>query len=355
MSATRQRRSRFAARPHHERFARWLRTELGPDRVAAMRQLSFFMIRPEALVRRIEAGILDHLGAHGLEVLDLESCTQTSPSHFESLYRYNVSDATEEGAPATWWLDGLTFLQGPILTLLVYAADSGSDVHDELVALKGPADPKLGRPGQIRHDFASENKSLALVHSGDDWLSSAREYLVFHDLARLRENLEAYARLRADPLARQRHQEALRAKMSLERATYCFDPELATDFVSVLVRVKLRLLKLIRIGDGSHGEAGQGPYLELVELAGRRGPKAERLRRYADLCQKEQGWLAAAAGASSPAGNLLRELADPTRYDLGLAQAVVRFLRSHEVLLTEWERIVLLTSMHYPRAGAAGS
>ena len=54
-------------------------------------------------------------------------------------------------------------------------ADGGTHFRQ----LKGPADPRLTMPGQLRHRFDAVNTSLNLVHGSDDGLAALRESTIF--------------------------------------------------------------------------------------------------------------------------------------------------------------------------------
>ncbi|TMQ70538.1 MAG: hypothetical protein E6K80_08190 [Candidatus Eisenbacteria bacterium] len=292
----------------------------------------FLIIRPEALVRGMEERILEFLERHDFGLLDVWTCLSATSKHFEELYKYNLADATEAGRPASWWLDSLSFLR--------------------LKELKGPADPDRTVPGQLRHEFQVDNYSLALVHSADDSLSTAREFLIFHPIERLRARLRTSIRNLESATARDRHAEAMRQRRLVELAAYSYSPQFATDLVSAFIRVKIRLLKMLPRPSSEPSIDMPEIYLQFARLASAPGPSSDRMQQYVTLCRRELQMLEGQWSSGSVGQELLVSLARPEAYDLSLAETIVAHLRGHAVYLSDWERTVLLTGMTYPRTGA---
>ncbi|HSR25175.1 MAG TPA: hypothetical protein VLW53_16590, partial [Candidatus Eisenbacteria bacterium] len=77
------------------------------------------------------------------------------------------------------WLLILDLLEaGPSLLLLVRGpagAGGTGTTADRLKELKGPSDPALARPGQLRHEMGGMNKVINLVHSAEEWSDVVRE------------------------------------------------------------------------------------------------------------------------------------------------------------------------------------
>ena len=315
----------------------------------------FLIIRPEALVRGMEERILEFLERHDFGLLDVWTCLSATSKHFEELYKYNLADATEAGRPASWWLDSLSFLQGPIVTALLddkSRNDPVIDSHLRLKELKGPADPDRTVPGQLRHEFQVDNYSLALVHSADDSLSTAREFLIFHPIERLRARLRTSIRNLESATARDRHAEAMRQRRLVELAAYSYSPQFATDLVSAFIRVKIRLLKMLPRPSSEPSIDMPEIYLQFARLASAPGPSSDRMQQYVTLCRRELQMLEGQWSSGSVGQELLVSLARPEAYDLSLAETIVAHLRGHAVYLSDWERTVLLTGMTYPRTGA---
>ncbi len=80
---------------------------------------------------------------------------------------------------SAWHLPRHVYTLGVTFTLLLMTEPGDTPAPVRMKALKGVSSPLIHHAGQLRHDFRAPNKSLSLMHSSDDWDSTAHEALVF--------------------------------------------------------------------------------------------------------------------------------------------------------------------------------
>lgn len=336
----------FTRRGLHQPLLASLQRSIPPDHLRRLSSLVFVLLKPDAVVSGKVPAALDFFERHGLEIAELAVCHRTSPRQFEELYKYNLAKYAEEDRPASWWLNGQLYAMAPVVALLVRCPPH-LPAHQTIAALKGPSNPHRGEPGQLRYELGACNRSINLVHTADDPLSTAREYLIFHSRARLAAALAAPAALAASaasagPLP------PWRDRYPLVTFGVCRGAA-PVDFVGSLVALKLALRALdpaAELSPGDPADAVSAVHRELVQLAASAGPPRRRLQRYRELCRLERAALGDAAPRSRWAA-ALRELTDFESYDLELAQRVHALLVGEGVWLDPWDRLVVETGMYY--------
>jgi nucleoside diphosphate kinase len=106
------------------------------------------------------------VGAHPLRL---------TPLHLRALWYFNWHRATPERRKLADRLAQMT----PSVVLIVTHPDETVPVSVRLTADKGPADPALRVPGQLRHALASGTYLLNQVHSPDDPDDVLRELSIY--------------------------------------------------------------------------------------------------------------------------------------------------------------------------------
>ena len=97
-----------------------------------------------------------------------------SEADAEEIYRTNHPIREDN----SWHLARLVYPMGRSLGLLLSRTD-GQCPSSVMRALKGKANPRLQRAGQLRFDFNAPNRILSLMHSSDDAEAAVREGRVF--------------------------------------------------------------------------------------------------------------------------------------------------------------------------------
>jgi nucleoside diphosphate kinase len=181
---------------------RRLRELFGDD----VERLAFVLVRPEAVWQGFTCGIVDRLWDNGFALMDAD-IVHPHPRQLEELYRYTQVRLMSAGNRPMWWYTPRYYELGPAVALLVGWADrtAGSDrpgAAEAIAALKGPANPALTHPGQLRYDFRSQNMVMCVLHCSDATDTMLREACLFFGTGRVA------AALTAGP-AHQRHRAAL--------------------------------------------------------------------------------------------------------------------------------------------------
>lgn len=336
---------------------------LPPDDWEAPRQLertfgpaaddvSFLLIRPEAVWQGFAHSIISRVAAHDLVVLDAQT-VRPHPRLMEELYRYTQVRLMAAGNRPMWWYTPRYYDLGPALALIVgRTSDRGAaagrpSASERLAEIKGPSNPALGRPGQLRYDHRSQNMVMCVVHSSDASQTMLREACLFFGADRV-------ARAIAGPRpARGRHVTAVPHGRS--GTGPCPEPH----FHQVLADLQRRIVvelgrhKVVGTGDVEQVAAGlQG----LVD-----GPMTDPRydRRTAELLRLwDQPYarklLAALSGSPRDDAAFLSWSARLTDTSTALVDRVLARLETQGYVLSPYERLLLETGLGFHPWIAAG-
>jgi nucleoside diphosphate kinase len=342
--------SYYVDQGHHWPLAADLLREIPSHELAGLASLTFVLLKPDAVLSGKVRSALDLLAGAGLAVVDAAVCLTTHPRQFEELYKLNLTVYNQQNMVAAWWLNRQVYDLAPVVTLLLAVPGAGpGEAHRRMAALKGPSSPYRCRPDHLRCRLAASNRSINLLHTSDGPLSTAREVLLFHPWARLREALRRVTLI--DPEGGAAGLSIAPDRLEAELATLpgCV---LETDFLRILQTVKARLSKLLVEQDALTATAA----LEAVQreaamvAAGAAGdePLLERTRRYRGLSGREVACLREALrDPAAPLARALLALADFDRLDLTTARTAGAALQGAGAYLSPWERLILETSMYY--------
>jgi len=317
----------------------WARLGLNLDqrREDVLKELVFLLVKPDAVAAGKGHAVFSALDAAGLRFLHLSTTYGAGEATFEELYKFNLTVRNEKNMVGAWWLNRRLYTLGPSVAVLAHLPQGprGRSI-DDLTELKGPSNPYLAKPGQLRRRLAGTNLALNLVHSSDDALSSAREFLLFESPAALE---RAFDRLFAPA-----------GPHYLSRADWsaCLDVtgrgSVDLDAVRVLTRLKLRLLGTVRCETCAAAlERHRFRYQEIL-----RGDEDVRTAwwTHREICDAELVALRACPGAPAHAEPALL-LADYRAYDSEAARRLWAGLARLGFHTTEWEQVVVDTTMFY--------
>ncbi|MGW2226111.1 nucleoside-diphosphate kinase [Streptomyces formicae] len=162
-----------------------------PDRLA------FLLVRPETVRQGLTLDVLRRTARAGFTPLDA-AVVEPHPRLVEELYRLTQVTLAEAGARPMWWYMPTYYRLGPAVVVLLTteqrearaAAHPDVTAAEHLIAVKGPSNPALTRPGEIRHECGAQNMMMCAVHSSDDTRTTLREACLFFGADRVTAALE---------------------------------------------------------------------------------------------------------------------------------------------------------------------
>lgn len=156
---------------------------------ARLEQLVFAILKPDAVAGGLTRPILEWLQSRGYAVRYADVLWNPKERQFEELYKFNLTIRNDQNQLGSWWLNRQLYTLGPSVLLLLEGGPHAGQVYQSIAADKGPSDPLKAREGQLRHDFRATNMTMNLFHCADDPFSTVREFLIFRDVATLKEVL----------------------------------------------------------------------------------------------------------------------------------------------------------------------
>jgi hypothetical protein len=317
----------------------WVQQEI-PERLRSqLADCCFVLLKPDLLAAGKQDLFWDRLLATGAQPLVAWACLRSGLREFEELYKFNLTVNNDQCMLSSWWLHNRPYQMGPVVGLLVRVAkDRRGEVGacDFIGRHKGPSNPFRATRGQWRYDIVSTNMALNLVHTADDPISSVREFRVFGSAELLRRALTRCRRLANDTAAAD-VVTAVRAEFSTAIDLLGY-PRHDLDLVTNLVRIKLRLAQATD-PDGWISPALTEQYLGLLRST---GPVGRRWSAYRALCDLEDQH-----GPNGSAPEALARLARVAEYRPELADLIEGELRRHRLPYSDWERVVMETSLFF--------
>ncbi|GAB1516603.1 hypothetical protein [Actinophytocola sp. KF-1] len=141
----------------------------------AMAELTFLLVQPDAIARRLVGQCTGFLAEHGFVPVLAVPLTLTVPMA-RLLWRFQFNAKTD-GSRA---LGELVYCRGPSLLLALRDSAERDDrsASTRLTELKGYSDPRKRRGGDLRSALGTPNRILRCVHSPDEPLDVLRETAV---------------------------------------------------------------------------------------------------------------------------------------------------------------------------------
>ncbi|MGU3501334.1 nucleoside-diphosphate kinase [Mycobacterium sp. C31M] len=149
-----------------------VRIGIDPDEFA--RRTGVLLLKPDAAVTGGMSRSICWLTRHGYRVVAARA-VNLGPLHLRALWYFNWHKATPERRRLADQLAAMT----PSIVLLVTHPDTDQPVSVRVTADKGPADPALREPGQLRHALAAGTYLLNQVHTPDDPDDVLREMSIY--------------------------------------------------------------------------------------------------------------------------------------------------------------------------------
>jgi nucleoside diphosphate kinase len=295
--------------------------------------------------------LLGFLRAHDIAILDFHVCLQTRLRDFEELYKFNLTRYNEQNMLGSWWLNNQVYMAGASVAVLVFqTVPSNEGVHTAVGRLKGASSPFLAMPGELRYDLKASNRSINLIHTADDPLSTAREVLLFQSPDWLRRALATYAAVSTNGHAIEAHQREIDARLALELGALDSESR-SLDFLDVLTRLRMRMWNVLRSSakglspndrwDAKHAAASA----ELQRIVS--APECTPLDRYRNYMRASEYGDTLLSSWEGELAKLLATLSRPTCWNFETSELCVALFRRYQIHLTLWERLVLETSLFY--------
>ncbi|MGW1067469.1 nucleoside-diphosphate kinase [Streptomyces aureus] len=313
----------------------------------------YVMLKPDALAAHVQDAFFGALSSAGLQVVQSWPCLRSGPREYEELYKFNLTLQNEQNMLSHWWLTSRQFTIGHSIALLVRVPEKvrgERTAYEYFGELKGPSNPYLARPGQLRYDLRATNLALNMVHCADDPLCTAREALIFGNTAQVIAGLRCSADLRAGTTDRDWAERAAEQFAQAVRAVRA--PRVDVRLVPVLTTVKLRVRGL---ASEEVQQATASTYRSFLEHADREDLSVGEAWKGFEYLSEQECRLLDSLSPTDRAGALLRELADISRHDLDFARRVATEAAGLGIPLTAWDELVLDTALYYRSHRVTGS
>jgi len=161
-------------------------------------ELAFMLIRPDAVVQGLSTAIVEWLGGHGFGLVDA-AVIRPHARLLEELYRYTQVRLMDAGNRPMWWFTPRYYELDSAIAVLMRRPRTEPTASALLAELKGPANPALTVPGQLRYEFRSQNMVMCVVHTSDATESTLREACLFLGERRVRSVLETASGVAVEP------------------------------------------------------------------------------------------------------------------------------------------------------------
>lgn len=162
----------------------------GADFHDEMTDLTFLLVQPDAIARRLVGRCLDFLAGHGFVPVLAVPVTLTVPMA-RLLWRFQFNAKTD-GSRA---LGELVYCRGPSLLLALRDLETHANLSasTRLTELKGYSDPRKRQGGDLRSALGTPNRILRCVHSPDETLDVLRESAILVGKPSLRQYYDRLA------------------------------------------------------------------------------------------------------------------------------------------------------------------
>ncbi|MFF8784450.1 nucleoside-diphosphate kinase [Streptomyces sp. NPDC015125] len=275
----------------------------------------FVLFSSDALYRGVHGEMVARLRKEGFPPVAARPL-HADPELIDDLYADLIA-----GQWQTWryrLVDAVLAL-GPAMALICRYEGNADNAHEALARRKGYQHPERAEPGTLRRDFGAVNSIVGLMHSSDGPVESEREAAVFGLTA---------ADAAADPEA------AAAAIDYLCEITTPHAPE-RRDFDQVLASLRTRVVA--SLWEYLPGAVQQDVRARFPERSG-----LGRVGAGSDLASLLTGHAPDALLA------LLRCDFEPDAADAMRMSVADKALRTTGVVLDDWERVVLESSLHFP-------
>jgi nucleoside diphosphate kinase len=233
-------RSEFIRAGTHELALPTLRPFLTRDRFRTLRSIQFLLIKPDAIASGKAKALIARIASSGFSIVYSKLVQRVIDEQLENLYKYNLNIENPKSMIGNWWISRQAYPLAPALAIVIFSP-SGASPYSFFEECKGPSNPYLGKPGELRFDLSATSRPLNLIHSSDDPISTLREWLIFSDRTLIELILQEVLTGSVEAIATRAALELKRAHESLELLDL---PATDGSFPMSLVRV-LRRAQLI--------------------------------------------------------------------------------------------------------------
>lgn len=245
----------------------------GEGLAALLHRHAAVLLKPDAVVARRLGAAIEWLEQRGFEVVAAARC-RVDRHVARALWLWQWNIATRDRRD----LADRMLSSGDSLYLVLRAGDGPVPASVRLSDLKGPGDPELRAPGQLRRDIGNFPYLLNLVHCADEPVDVVRELGILVDGAE-RERLYA-AIARGEPA----REHALELAAALEAAA----PAHPLRLEAALRSIEARLAGLADAGEARElrellALARAGRYRDWREIAARAARAGAPLERWDEI------------------------------------------------------------------------
>ncbi len=156
----------------------------------AANSLQLIILKPDAIATGKSTAILSRLRDAGLVPVYGQLLDHVTSTQFEELYRYNISVTNPRSMIGSIGVSHAGYQLGPAFLLVMSSISANeSSPYQVISRMKGPSIPYSGVRGELRFDLGASSRSLNLIHTSDEPISTLREWLIFSDLEAIRQIL----------------------------------------------------------------------------------------------------------------------------------------------------------------------
>lgn len=156
-------------------------TEVTGDAVGFAVEHALLLLKPDAIASRSVGAVLDWVRSSGFRIVAAQRFRMTRGA-VRAMWHYQLNRATPQRSRLA---DALCEASDSLVLLLSSPRSTGVPASVALSDVKGPADPALRRPGQLRARLGDFGFLLNLVHTSDEPADVLRELgILLHAEAR---------------------------------------------------------------------------------------------------------------------------------------------------------------------------
>jgi nucleoside diphosphate kinase len=315
-------------------------------------RLAFLIIRPEAVQQGYSLRILERTAELGFTVVAAE-IIRPHPRQLEELYRYTQLRLMDAGDRLLWSYTPRYYLLGPAVAVLLKGNFGNRTAAKVLNEAKGPSNPVLTVPGQLRYDFGSQNPVMCVIHSSDDTEAMMREASLFFD----RETLDRV--ISAGPVGAVRHVvgpvEAVRHLVDVEELLVAEGlsvyPRPRSFFHQVLARVQADIIGRLNLSEDIGTKLAESVKRLLTSMVEGELTDLSYMRRTSALLRlwesEKARRLLQIADENDDLGAFLSWSARLEHTGRALMDRVIAVLRARGVDIDQWDEITLDTGFGF--------
>lgn len=337
-----------------------LMEEIPESKRHLLKQISFVIIRPDALARGYERQLLEDFANNGLFVVGFKYVF-VDERQMEELYRYTQHKMLENQMRPLWWMTREMYRTSPALLLLLAGPfpDEFADCSLFVESLKGPSNPTLTKPEHLRYRYRSMNVVLCTIHSSDDTEQSVRESRIFFSQREFMSALEHV------PVTLEGRKPGPHHYLEKAVDRWYGRTRRPGSFFEILGIMKIRILAHLLGCPGLNVEVLRELYDDVLEIALQRLPYVEESEKIHQLLDRELEILRIIEKNMKIQANLemestlsememndrfllleaLRMLADYKSFENVSFIQFREIIRRNLVVMDDWESLVLETSM----------